>query len=559
MAWLTGLTEIFSWVKGDYVHLGRPSLGNPNDRRLLVDTLLATGATPGNVALNQVAIPKNISEAYTNLVLDPEDLTTANWTKSNVTITNSGVSIKGHPLSTVTLTGVAGQALQQTGIFDYSTDGQKVSNCIIRNGNNSTVEFGIFDNTGAAIKLRVVVNFAAGTVTASTGTVLDYTWLDDKTVEVYGLSTAITAASNNRWQILGDQSGDYFYCTACQSTDSNGQERFPFVTGAKTTDAIDKSFTMPGKGLHVWRGTPFFAYDTATNHVVFEWRVSGTQYLRAQYNQVTDTMRTTWYDGGTARSMDAGSFDDGTTLSVNQELLIMLYMEAESGGLNDSLLIVIPVESGAISSDNAWTGIPDVQSTDQPTLSLGHESGGLEANSECFSFRSYDWDGTLPTVPTSLEDADRLLAGLTPLFSATSSPTVDTDAITDETSLAVAVEKQAYTDQLMQDFDSWHIVGADNEPAFSNSWDNAGGTTPIPLKIKKHSDGSVEIIGKIDSGTVGTNVMSLDNGYFIPNALQQFSIVANGVFARCEINGRNFKVYDSNVAVYVHIRYYVGF
>ena len=41
---------------------------------------------------------KNISQAYTNLVQDPTDLTTANWTATNVTISDSGETLSGYTL-----------------------------------------------------------------------------------------------------------------------------------------------------------------------------------------------------------------------------------------------------------------------------------------------------------------------------------------------------------------------------------------------------------------------------------------------------------------------------
>lgn len=55
--------------------------------------------------------------------------------------------------------------------------------------------------------------------------------------------------------------------------------------------------------------------------------------------------------------------------------------------------------------DNAWSGTPDVKSSTFPTLSIGHNAGASQADSDYEYLRIYSWDGVKPTI-TSSEDVD---------------------------------------------------------------------------------------------------------------------------------------------------------
>jgi len=236
-----------------------------------------------------------------------------------------------------------------------------------------------------------------------------------------------------------------------------------------------------------------------------------------------------WEDGGTQTLLISQKFDDGSSFTdLNQRIRLFLSLDLISGGQNDSRFIVEPLESGAINEDATWSGIPDIKSSTFPTLSIGWDNSlGRQANSNYEYLRVYEWDGVKPTI-TDSDDVDTYLAGQTPLFSVTSSPTVDRDSIDENTSLQNALEKNASSIQLLKSFDNWHEVGGTNEPAFQNSWVNFG-TSDRTAGFYKDSMGWVHLKGKIATGTLSNDAFQLPNGYLQHDRLQaDFPVISNG-------------------------------
>lgn len=77
--------------------------------------------------------------------------------------------------------------------------------------------------------------------------------------------------------------------------------------------------------------------------------------------------------------------------------------------------------------------------------------------------------------------------------------------------------------------DDWHLIGGSGEPAFQNSWVNAGGNNTV-LRFKKDILGFVHVEGRIKDGTVGNIIFTLPSGYQSDEALL-FTSVGDGAFA----------------------------
>ena len=76
--------------------------------------------------------------------------------------------------------------------------------------------------------------------------------------------------------------------------------------------------------------------------------------------------------------------------------------------------------------------------------------------------------------------------------------------------------------------EAWHEVGIGGEPAFQNSWVNAGGTQETAA-FYKDPFGRVHLKGAVMNGTVSTTIFTLQTGYR-PAARQDFGVDANAAY-----------------------------
>ena len=340
-------------------------------------------------------LTKSIYQAYTNLMTDPTDLTTGNWTEINGCVaSNPSLTINGNAFTKLTTDGTANPQIRQ--IKTVTSGVSNVASVILRNGNLSGAETSTFfyiDNVGLATTLgQLTITWATKSVVQNDGDDFDYTWIDDDTVELYLEVT--TDQVSTRFRIDPDNgtvAGKYIYATECQVVDST-TTMFPFVDGTHAIDIINETFTLPDQCTIVWRGKPRFAYDTASDKFFWSWRVDATHYLYAKYNSgASDIIQLIWYDGGTLRTINSYQFDDGSSFTdLNQEMIIVVSFDGSSGSQTGSRLIIIPLTSGAVNEDATFNATPDVKSSTFPTMSQGHFNSLNQADSEVSYTRVYE-------------------------------------------------------------------------------------------------------------------------------------------------------------------------
>ena len=59
--------------------------------------------------------------------------------------------------------------------------------------------------------------------------------------------------------------------------------------------------------------------------------------------------------------------------------------------------------------------------------------------------------------------------------------------------------------------EDWHYVGEAGEPAFENGWENVPGDTNLAFRIRE--TGVVDLHGAVQSGTPGSTIFTLPEGY----------------------------------------------
>ena len=399
--------EMVSFDENTYISKQGGNLGNPPK----VDRVV-TGAY----------------QAYTNLVTDPTDLTTANWTNTNSTDEISTLSINGN-LFTKIINSSASLGYNYQ-IFSGSFSSLILTGQVtIKKGfsNTNWTRFTIYNvlTTNNIFELRLdwdSFDSVPGIVVS--GVLLDYNWIDSETLTINFKTDALVNltddvqvrcyASNNA---IADE---YTYFSEVQLIDSSSITMFPFVDGTHSADVINETFTMPDKFAVRLKIDPKFAYDTGITPHNMIFNVDNTHRFNCYFSSGNNFYQVRWSDGTNVARLSSQQFDDGSSLTdINQKLDIIIFANLSSGGINDSALIVIPQESGSINTDNLWVmdsgASPDVKSSTFPTLSIGYDAAINQADSDIEYLRIYDWDGVKPTI-TSSDDVDTYFIGQVPLF-----------------------------------------------------------------------------------------------------------------------------------------------
>lgn len=356
---------------------------------------------------------RNISKAYTNLIQDPTDLTTGNWTLINdASAASSTETYLGNAMTQIGSTTATAdpQIIQSVS----TTIGNILEYVIVLRNENHTNSSGditkLFITTTATI-FDVSITWVDKTVAGNVGTV-NYSWKDDNTVEIRGVSIAATTgtAIYRIDPITTSDTTKYIYATNCQIVD-DCDCLFPFISGSKTADVINETFKMPDRFTFDIVLTPNYQYNESISSKIFEWAVplaSTTNRFSLLYLPANDVFILRWIDSGTARDLASQVFDNGTSFTnINQRIRFIGSVDLISGGISDSRFICIPLESGAINEDTAWSGTPDIKSTLFPTIQIGNKAGAEQANSEYEYLKIYG--GLLVGDVTSSDDATALL------------------------------------------------------------------------------------------------------------------------------------------------------
>ncbi len=382
----------------------------------VLDTIVANTKRPG---IDNSIIPHFIGQAYTNLVQDPTDLRAAgsNWTAQNSTDAISTLSINDNLFTKIINSGAnAG--------FNYQTFTPTFSNSVLTgsvickkgsiSGNLALIT--ITDVIGGIARYNHTLdfdNYPSAPANPSTGTLLDYNWIDSETLQIFFKCAALAAVTDDiRIALYASPTAiaaEYTYWTEVQLIDEAEITMFPFVEGIHVIDIINETFTLPDQCTIVWRGKPRFAYDnTEGNKYLWSWRIDATHYIELDYRIASNKIFFVWYDGGTARTIVSYEFDDGSSFTdINQEMIIVLSFDGSSGSQTGSRLIIIPLSSGAVNEDNTFSGTPDIKSSTFPTMAQGHFNSAAQADSEVSLIQIFS--GLLVGAVTSSIDLEQLL------------------------------------------------------------------------------------------------------------------------------------------------------
>lgn len=355
--------------------------------------------------------------ARTNLVVDPENLTTANWADWGVGATEllSGLFSPGNQQYTKITAGAVWAGRSQ--VVTFTTDAVKSYQCWLRRGSEtSTSAVGIYDATAAAWMGYITVDWTTQIVVAGLGTLMDYEWNGNDEVWISGVTTPVDVSNTNHFVVCTITNGAYVYFTALQAENAAWPspyiDRTRWISQTRPAVSSDYAVTMPGKFLFKIKLRPWFYYTSGIYHTCARWYVDATSYFKIQWDFTTDKFYIVWRDDGNERILTSSAF----TTNVNQELILFGAVNLDSGGIGDSRFVVFLENGTKFSEDITWDLAPDVKASTFPTLSLGHAAAAIHADSVISYIKLWDWDGAaLGTINTEA-DVDAIVDDKTSLF-----------------------------------------------------------------------------------------------------------------------------------------------
>ena len=358
-----------------------------------------------------------IFAARTNLVKDPEDLTTANWSAWGVSTPAPSDYFTSHGQRyTKIIAGAAWGGREGTVVF--TGDGIKSYQCWLRRGSETgSSELIIYDATAPATRGLISVNWTTKVVTATTGTLIDSEWNGNDEVWIGGITTSVTAANANRIVVDTATNGASVYCTAIQAEDaaypSPYIDKFRWPTQVRPAVSANYAVTMPGKFVFKIKVRPWFAYTSGIYHTVGRWYSAATSYFKIQWDFASDKFYIVWRDTGNERILTSSAF----VADVNQELILFGAVNLDSGGIGDSRFSVFLENGTQFSEDFAWDNAPDVKSSTFSEFQLGHAAAAIHVDSQISYAKFWTWTGAALGTLNTEADIDRVTAGLTSLFS----------------------------------------------------------------------------------------------------------------------------------------------
>jgi len=396
-------------------------VANMQDQRLST-RWRSTAATSQSLIFDAGGEPNFIGDAYTNLVADPTDLTTANWTNTNSTDAATALSINGNAFTRVINSGANAGFVYQAFTTSF-TNLVLTGSVILRKGSSTgnTAQITILNSTGGVNIFALTPdfdNYGSVPAVATKGTLIDYTWIDAETLQLFFQCDALGNLTDDvQVKCLGSNNSidaEYTYWTEVQLIDSDQMTMYPFVSGTHSADVIDQAFVMPDKFIFDMMIDPKFAYDTSEFKRVATWLIGANNFFRLQYDPSIDKLIIRYKDGTNNASMLSSQFDDGSSfLDINQRIRITGSIDTTSG-TNTSRFIVI-TEDGNMAEDTTWSTTPDIKSSTFPTLSVGWDgTGSLRANSSYEYLRIYG--GLLTETITSSDDVTDALAKKTAML-----------------------------------------------------------------------------------------------------------------------------------------------
>lgn len=266
--------------------------------------------------------------AVVNLAGDPLNMVTG-WSGANASRSASTELVEDFQMSKIKFTinnGTWGYSPSFAAGADAVVHGVS---CVLRRGNDTKAWIELTDSTAAAVRLKIRAEFDTRRVVAETGVLAFATWLDDDTVVIRAITTAITKANTHYFNIvgnLGSATSEYYVYAALPMIAQDQGYPVPFPYAGTTRGAMKSSlyYQMPTKLSIKVNAKAWFHYDNTDEHTIFNWMASSSSYLKLMYETYDATVKVLRFQWGgyvPAVAGDIGKTVVGATTGATGTLL----------------------------------------------------------------------------------------------------------------------------------------------------------------------------------------------------------------------------------------------
>ena len=300
------------------------------DQTIIFDASAAT-IVGGNIGLVT-------GSAATNLITDPENLTSANWTATGSVITTAE-SILGYPAYEITSNQVNGGLIQN---LTPATGVAMAAVIVVRKGVAGVGNPAVFDGSALAWILDVTIDFDTKAITYTRGTeAIAPEWIDDNTVRLFTNLASSSVGNTLQTYLWAQATADSVIYSAPMIVDNTYP--VPYVATSRTAVLTTYSQKIPPSGKFIidMELFPYWNYDIASDVNILEWQ-TGTFYV--VYSQSVDQMRVQF----NSQTLDSQQFYAST---LNQYHRITTSLDLSVASASGSELYI-----DGVLIDDAWSG-----------------------------------------------------------------------------------------------------------------------------------------------------------------------------------------------------------
>jgi len=336
-----------------------------------------------------------VFQETSNVLKDPCDLSTSNWSKNSCTTELVEKKIVNFPFTKAESSTASGYVYQTF----VPTASRIAVSAVVEKGNTDNTALYLYDSTAGTYIERGLFTFSTETFTPDDSSTI-YEVITIEQYRRYVIKYSVDVTGGNTLQLRcyaawNGLAGDFTYWAAVQVTETNypvafiSPKKYPSLTRPKS--GWKYNFPLQSQMRIKMEVTPWFNYGTSINHRFYEWYIDDTHRLILYYEASDDKICIYWRDGGTVRYLRSPQFDDSTSyLNINQRLKIDVAFDPNGSG---SFLKIYDKDDNLLSEDTTWDGTPDTFTSNFNNFYVGQYETGLQADSEIHSLQI--WSGAL--------------------------------------------------------------------------------------------------------------------------------------------------------------------